>query len=674
MAGSLLPNARPLIAVACLWLTASAPLAWATEPFAYEWRQGPVTLRWREGNATPNDAAVRLLVGHWKRLVTSFWGPSTAPLSIDVTLYGPQVGSGPPGIRLISGGRTLWLAATPPGEGDGPLTDVRLLAALSRLAPSDASGAPPHPSDDIGARVSPDGRWVAFRTWRSGTPEVWIASLDGRQVLRCVLPAGIAPQVPALAAPLIDLGPEWSADGRRLLWAHGGRLCALDLKTREGVVVTGLAGEVGDFAWSPQPGLAAVRTAEGRLYLLDLIGRRAVGFHQLLPNFLALGQFEWSPDGWRLLFLGQGGVTGANFALASPFARWLERVAGPLMGRRAREPEVQTGDYRDRLALLDLKAGRLETVALDPGPGALVAVDGVLWSPDALARTYLAGRRADQTYGLWRLTAPPLRLEPVPATGAPVSSPASPLSSPPVVSEGTLHTWPEPLLPIEWRRVSDAGEEASAWEERPVFIFGDRLVTLTAGDARFQVLGSVARLELAAGPDGGYRGVEEAELTEDEKALRLAVERAEGISRPLPGARRFAEAIYLRLDTHGPFWQALRPKIEKGDAVDLDCDPRARTAVVCVSAGGGLAELAAISADGKTALLSRALATATATAVPLRLEPFRVMGPRSGLVAITAEWEERRGVPLPLAIILILLVTLIVFRFLRRRRSAAKAG
>src|SRR5262245_18836874 len=70
--------------------------AWASDGFAYVWHEGPVTVRWAEGNPGASDAAVRSLVGHWKRLAVTAWAPLHAPLRIDVTLYGSRMGSGRP--------------------------------------------------------------------------------------------------------------------------------------------------------------------------------------------------------------------------------------------------------------------------------------------------------------------------------------------------------------------------------------------------------------------------------------------------------------------------------------------------------------------------------------------------------------------------------------------------
>ena len=60
---------------------------------------------------------------------------------------------------------------------------------------------------DSAPALSPDGRWFAIQSLRSGSQEVWIASIDGGQLR----------QLTFLGGPLTG-SPSWSHDGQRLLF------------------------------------------------------------------------------------------------------------------------------------------------------------------------------------------------------------------------------------------------------------------------------------------------------------------------------------------------------------------------------------------------------------------------------------------------------------------------
>jgi Tol biopolymer transport system component/DNA-binding winged helix-turn-helix (wHTH) protein len=60
---------------------------------------------------------------------------------------------------------------------------------------------------DGSSRISPDGRYIAFQSWRSGNPEVWMCDRDGSNPLQLTFFGG--PQIGT---------PSWSPDSRRIVF------------------------------------------------------------------------------------------------------------------------------------------------------------------------------------------------------------------------------------------------------------------------------------------------------------------------------------------------------------------------------------------------------------------------------------------------------------------------
>jgi Tol biopolymer transport system component/DNA-binding winged helix-turn-helix (wHTH) protein len=68
---------------------------------------------------------------------------------------------------------------------------------------------------DAGAHVSRDGKHIAFQSWRSGNPEVWVCDRDSSNPI----------QLTSFGGPSIG-EPRWSPDGRRIVF---------DLRTDSGI-------------------------------------------------------------------------------------------------------------------------------------------------------------------------------------------------------------------------------------------------------------------------------------------------------------------------------------------------------------------------------------------------------------------------------------------------------
>jgi eukaryotic-like serine/threonine-protein kinase len=105
------------------------------------------------------------------------------------------LGRAPDGSALITGGDKLWLLKLADGSrrnlfGDEVVTD---------------------------ARVSPDGRWIAYRTPLPQGAQMWVRPYPDVQSNRWRIATARGP------------GPRWSPDGRTIFYRHGDDMMAVDL-------------------------------------------------------------------------------------------------------------------------------------------------------------------------------------------------------------------------------------------------------------------------------------------------------------------------------------------------------------------------------------------------------------------------------------------------------------
>ena len=153
-------------------------------------------------------------------------------------------------------------------------------------------------------RWSPDGKWIAFISDRSGREEVWIADELGRNLKQLT-------DADCEKAP-----PVWSPDSKSMLWFgsdHKLRLLTVDTGATE-VLATNPKGDIDSAEFSPDGKWVSYAKEDplsrSRIYVRELAGgaEHLVGGEDIL---IATGA-KWTPDGKKLLFL--GGVGSANMA------------------------------------------------------------------------------------------------------------------------------------------------------------------------------------------------------------------------------------------------------------------------------------------------------------------------------------------------------------------------
>lgn len=69
------------------------------------------------------------------------------------------------------------------------------------------------PASDVQPQLSPDSKWIAFASNRSGNWDIWIVTIDGQQLQQIT------------KTPMDEVHPTWSPDGKRLAY------CALNERT-----------------------------------------------------------------------------------------------------------------------------------------------------------------------------------------------------------------------------------------------------------------------------------------------------------------------------------------------------------------------------------------------------------------------------------------------------------
>jgi len=146
------------------------------------------------------------------------------------------------------------------------------------------------------AKWSPDGKWIAYISDRTGEDEIWLSPQDGR---------GAAIQVTS-GSSNYKYQPVWSPDSKKLMWSdRAQRLFFVDIDTKAVTqIATSPAFEFTDYAWSPDSTWVAFAKPEDegpqRIYLYSLATKQTSAVTDVWYNS---SDPAFSADGTLLYFV-----------------------------------------------------------------------------------------------------------------------------------------------------------------------------------------------------------------------------------------------------------------------------------------------------------------------------------------------------------------------------------
>ncbi len=200
------------------------------------------------------------------------------------------------------------------------------------------------PARDQSPEYSPDGRWIAFISDRSGREEIYIASADG---------AGEAQKITDLDA--LKFGFSWSPNSKEIAFVASDnklRKYVLDTKQTADLALSRY-GNISQPAWSPDGKWLAYSKADhtrtNDVYLVSAGGgdEKRVTFDSYSD-----GNPQFSPDGRKLYFVRSEGGFGSGPPQSQIYAIALEREerdpADPEERPEPSDAQDQTGDSGPR--------------------------------------------------------------------------------------------------------------------------------------------------------------------------------------------------------------------------------------------------------------------------------------------------------------------------------------
>jgi len=198
-------------------------------------------------------------------------------------------------------------------------------------------------------RWSPNGKWIAFVSDRTGRQEVWISDELGKN------PEKLS-DVDCDKSSLV-----WSQDSKVLLWAGSDhKLRRVEIDTgKTDVLVSSDAGQIGTPQFSPDGKWLSYskedKLLRSHVYLMELATRQE---HMISSDeFLIARGAKWTPDGKKLLLLGGIGVA----TIASTGGRGSSQLFSVALTHIEKDPndrDVDTEEQAEAAAAQEAAAGR----------------------------------------------------------------------------------------------------------------------------------------------------------------------------------------------------------------------------------------------------------------------------------------------------------------------------
>jgi Tol biopolymer transport system component len=277
-------------------------------------------------------------------------------------------------------------------------TAMVVLALAVTFAAVTATLMLPHPTGEIGREVqltydtaahldpafSPNGKYIAFSSNRSGSFDIWVMDTRGMRQTRLTSMEGD------------EVLPKWDSEGPRIgfVWRHEtfSDLCIIETATGSAKCLTSKS-HVVTYAWSSDGKLVAYDdSGEGAIHLYDML----TGADSLFPFNVTAKEPAFGPRSDRLYFAAGTGknvnIWSANLDGSSPRRlSWLGNDAKPQIspkGNRVLYLTNYSGYYEPRLVDIDGKNGQLlfdtpQITGYGFAPSPLIASGTIpRWSPN----------------------------------------------------------------------------------------------------------------------------------------------------------------------------------------------------------------------------------------------------------------------------------------------------
>jgi tricorn protease len=164
--------------------------------------------------------------------------------------------------------------------------------ATDRGEPQRVSETPWREQD---VRWSPNGKWIAFLSDRTGRQEVWISDELGKNARK-------------LSDVDCDKGAiTWAPDSKSLLWSGDRKLHRVDLETgKDDVVATTDTGSIAGPQWAPDGKWISYAKQDKLLRSRVWVKELATGQEKMITSdeFQVASGAKWTPDGKKLLIIG----------------------------------------------------------------------------------------------------------------------------------------------------------------------------------------------------------------------------------------------------------------------------------------------------------------------------------------------------------------------------------